>query len=88
MRDGFVAALRCPACGGEHSFTLCAEAGDGREWREGRLRCRLCACEFAVHRGVAELLHDPPEHIRAEAAGLERFAEHMRLGGWDRELVR
>ncbi len=56
--------------------------------REGRLRCGICHSEFAVHRGVVELLHEPPEHILAEAAGLERFAEHMRGGGWDRELVR
>ena len=41
-----------------------------------------------MHRGVPELLHDPPQHILAEAAGLERFAEQMRLDGWDRELVR
>ena len=37
---------------------------------------------------MAELLHDPPAHILAEAAGLERFAEQMRGEGWDRELVR
>ena len=87
MRDAFVSGLRCPACGGEHSFTLCAEAGDEREWREGRLRCRLCACEFVVHRGVAELLFDAPEHIVAEASGLERFALVMAAGGWSRETV-
>jgi SAM-dependent methyltransferase len=48
----------------------------------------VCASTFAVHRGVPELLHDPPEHIVREAAGLERFAEYMRAAGWDRELVR
>jgi SAM-dependent methyltransferase len=37
---------------------------------------------------VVELLHDPPAHILAEAAGLERFAGEMREKGWDRELVR
>ena len=41
-----------------------------------------------MHRGVPELLHDPPAHVLTEAAGLERFAEHMRSEGWDRELVR
>jgi SAM-dependent methyltransferase len=35
-----------------------------------------------------ELLHDPPDYIVAEAAGLERFAEQMRAEGWDREKVR
>jgi SAM-dependent methyltransferase len=43
--------------------------------------------EFPLHHGVAELLHEPPEHILKEAAGLERFAEQMRLEGWDREMV-
>ena len=33
------------------------------------------------------MLHEPPAYLLAEAAGLERFAEHMRAGGWDRELV-
>ncbi len=56
--------------------------------REGTLSCRACAKRFAVSRGVPELLYDPPAHILKEAAGLERFAEHMRGGGWDRELVR
>jgi SAM-dependent methyltransferase len=87
VRDEFVSALRCPACGSEHSFMLCAQARDQREWREGMLRCRVCGGEFAVHRGVAELLHDPPEHILLEAAGLERFARVMAASGWSRETV-
>jgi SAM-dependent methyltransferase len=44
--------------------------------------------EFPVHRGVPELLHDPPQHMLTEAAGLERFAQHMGEEGWDREAVR
>jgi SAM-dependent methyltransferase len=56
--------------------------------REGSLRCTACTTEFVVRRGVPELLHDPPQHILMEAAGLERFAEHMRAGGWGREMVR
>jgi SAM-dependent methyltransferase len=88
VKTELVQALRCPACGGEHTLELRPTASDEREVREGVLRCRACASEFAVRRGVAELLHDPPPHIVAEAAGLERFAEHMRLGEWDRELVR
>jgi len=87
VRDTFVAGLRCPACGGEHSFTLCAQERDEREWREGLLRCRVCTREFRVHRGVPELLYEPPEHILLEAAGLERFAEVMVASGWNRETV-
>jgi uncharacterized protein len=81
-------ALRCPACMRDGALELLAEAEDAREVREGSLRCGACATEFAVHRGVPELLHDPPVHILAEAAGLERFAADMRRDGWDRELVR
>jgi SAM-dependent methyltransferase len=80
--------LRCPACRCDHVLRLRVESSDEREVREGRLRCSACASEFAVHRGVVELLHEPPQHILAEAAGLERFAEQMRGEGWDRELVR
>jgi SAM-dependent methyltransferase/uncharacterized protein YbaR (Trm112 family) len=88
VRAGFAERLRCPACRREHTLQLAAEQSDEREVREGALRCSACASEFAVHRGVPELLHNPPAYIVAEAAGLERFAEHMRAGGWDREMVR
>jgi SAM-dependent methyltransferase len=79
--------LRCPACRREHTFELRVDASDEREVREGTLRCDSCGAEFAVRRGVPELLHDPPEHVLAEAAGLERFAAQMRAEGWDRERV-
>jgi SAM-dependent methyltransferase len=79
--------LRCPACRCDGTLALDERERDQREVREGSLRCGACGSEFAVHRGVAELLHDPPEHVRVEAAGLERFAEQMRLEGWGRELV-
>ncbi|MGH2854929.1 MAG: methyltransferase domain-containing protein [Solirubrobacteraceae bacterium] len=88
MKAELAAQLRCPACRCDGTLRLRAERSDDREVREGSLRCRACATEFAIRRGVPELLHDPPVHIAAEAAGLERFAEQMRLGGWDRELVR
>jgi SAM-dependent methyltransferase/uncharacterized protein YbaR (Trm112 family) len=88
VKGGFTEQLRCPACLREHTIVLCVEGSDEREVREGRLRCRSCTTEFLVHRGVPELLHEPPQHILTEAAGLERFAEHMSGGGWDRALVR
>ncbi len=88
MKAELAPQLRCPACRRDGTLQLRAERSDAREVREGSLRCRACATEFAVRRGVAELLHDPPAHIVAEAAGLERFAEQMRSGGWDRELIR
>lgn len=88
MKANFTAHLRCPACLREGTLTLRAKESDAQEVREGSLRCSACASEFALHRGVPELLHDPPAHIVDEAAGLERFAEQMRLEGWDRELVR
>ncbi len=88
MKARFVEQLRCPVCRRDHTLALSIDASDEREVREGRLHCGACQSEFAVHRGVVELLHDPPEHILTEAAGLERFAEQMRAEGWDRELVR
>jgi SAM-dependent methyltransferase/uncharacterized protein YbaR (Trm112 family) len=88
MRAQFIEQLRCPACRRDHTLALSIQASDEREVREGELRCGACHSEFVVHRGVVELLHDPPQHILVEAAGLERFAEYMRGGGWDRELVR
>lgn len=88
MRAEFAKQLRCPACRRDHVLRLKADSRDEREVRDGQLRCAACGSEFAVHRGVPELLHDPPEYIAAEAAGLERFAEHMRAAGWDRETVR
>jgi uncharacterized protein len=88
VKAEFVEQLRCPACRRDGTLELRAAESDDREVREGSLRCKACMTEFAVHRGVPELLHEPPQHILMEAAGLERFAEHMGRGGWDRALVR
>jgi SAM-dependent methyltransferase len=88
VKAEFAGQLRCPACLSQASFELRVSASDEHEVREGTLHCCVCANEFAVHRGVPELLYEPPEHILKEAAGLERFAEQMRQEGWDRELVR
>jgi len=88
VKAQFAGQLRCPACLNQATFKLHATASDEQEVREGLLCCCACGKEFVVHRGVPELLFEPPEHILKEAAGLERFAEQMRLEGWDRELVR
>ncbi len=88
MRAEFAAALRCPSCRRDHTLRLRISARDAREAREGTLRCEACAAVFGVHRGVAELLYEPPAHVVAEAAGLVRFAERMRDAGWDRDFVR
>jgi SAM-dependent methyltransferase/uncharacterized protein YbaR (Trm112 family) len=87
VRNGFASRLRCPACGRDSALALYAQVSDEREVREGELTCRACGRKFPVRRGVPELLFEPPAHILAEAAGLERFAEHMRQAGWDRETV-
>ena len=88
MKAELAEQLRCPACRRDHVLQLRVDARDEHEVREGQLRCSSCLTEFAVHRGVVELLHEPPAHVAAESAGLERFAEEMRGHGWDRELVR
>jgi SAM-dependent methyltransferase/uncharacterized protein YbaR (Trm112 family) len=88
VKPEFAGQLRCPACKRQGTLELCVDASDEHEVREGFLRCRACTSEFAVRRGVPELLYEPPQHMLAEAAGLERFADHMSEAGWDRELVR
>jgi SAM-dependent methyltransferase len=80
--------LRCPACRRDRTLRLVAQESDDREVREGHLRCMACGAEHPLHRGVAHLLLSPPEHLRREAAGLARFAEHIRAQGWDQEMVR
>jgi SAM-dependent methyltransferase len=60
---------------------------DEREVREGSLGCRSCGHVAAIEHGVAQLLPDPPEFVRREAAGLERFADLMRADGWDRARI-
>jgi SAM-dependent methyltransferase/uncharacterized protein YbaR (Trm112 family) len=87
VRADFVSLLRCPACR-RQDMVLTVGACDEREVRDGQLRCGGCGRVCLVQRGVAHLLYDPPEHVVAEAAGLERFAEQMRLEGWDREAIR
>lgn len=88
MKAEFAGRLRCPACRRDGTLRLHVAESDEREVREGTLRCEACDSEFVLHRGVPELLHQPPPHILMEAAGLERFAAQMRLEGWDRETVR
>jgi SAM-dependent methyltransferase len=88
VKAKFVQQLRCPACRRDHTLELRVDASYEREVREGSLHCSACTTEFAVRHGVPELLHDPPPYILKEVAGLERFAEQMRLEGWDRETVR
>jgi SAM-dependent methyltransferase/uncharacterized protein YbaR (Trm112 family) len=80
--------LRCPVCRAEGSLRLMAAEENATEVREGHLRCAGCGRGFKVHRGVAELLIDPPEHVHREAAGLARFADHMRAHEWDRDRIR
>jgi SAM-dependent methyltransferase len=88
VKREFAEALRCPTCRRDATLALQVSECDAQEVRAGALRCSVCAKEFAVRRGVPELLHNPPEHILAEAAGLERFAAVMRRDGWNRERVR
>ena len=87
MKSEFAGQLRCPACGCDGTLQLRAQDSDEHEVREGWLRCKACATEFPLHRGVPELLSEPPADILAEAAGLERFADDMRGEGWGPETV-
>ena len=87
MRAEAVALLRCPSCHRDGTLTLSVQRADEVEVREGTLRCTACGTAFPITDGIVDLLHDPPEFVRREAAGLERFAEVMRAGGWDRSQI-
>ena len=79
--------LRCARCQAEGSFELEVQADDATEVREGTLTCRICGQTFEISEGIVDLLFRPPEFVRREAAGLERFAQVMRDDGWDRERI-
>jgi SAM-dependent methyltransferase/uncharacterized protein YbaR (Trm112 family) len=87
MRHSTIELLRCPACDAENSLGLLAEKANSREVRSGELACRECGHRYPVAEGVADLLFEPPEHVRVEAAGLKRFADVMSSDGWDREKI-
>jgi SAM-dependent methyltransferase/uncharacterized protein YbaR (Trm112 family) len=87
MRQSLIDRLRCPRCGAERSFALSEQESDDREVRSGALTCAACGHVARVERGVVDLMPEPPEFVRREAAGLERFADAMRADGWDRERV-
>jgi SAM-dependent methyltransferase len=83
----FTQYLRCPACHRDRTLGLSASTTDEREIREATLTCSACGTTFPVNRGVADLLYNPPEHVRREAAGLARFAEVMASQGWGPEKI-
>lgn len=87
MRESLTPKLRCPRCRAEGRFELLAGESDAREVRTGELACAACGHRAAIERGVVDLMPDPPERVRREAAGLERFADTMRADGWDRERI-
>lgn len=79
--------LRCPVCHNDHSFELECEHFDECEVRDGTLSCSICGNEFPLRRGVAHLLHNPPDFVERESKGLDRFVETMRNDGWGKERV-
>jgi SAM-dependent methyltransferase len=88
MKPAFAAEyLRCMTCGHDRALVLFEADRNELEVRDGTLACRDCGAQFGVHRGVAHMLQNPPEHVAREAAGLERFAEVMRADGWDTERI-
>src|SRR5437764_4238471 len=87
MRESLIPLLRCPRCGGEGTFELATAEAGPREARGGSLECGGCGHVAAIKRGVVDLMPEPPDVVRREAAGLERFADTMRADGWDRERV-
>jgi SAM-dependent methyltransferase len=87
VKESAVQILRCPRCKHDRSLELEAAVSDEQEVREGTLRCRNCGQAYSVSEGIIDLLYEPPEFVRREAAGLDRFAEVMRNDGWGREKI-
>lgn len=87
MKTDLLELLACPRCHAERPFDLEAREEDEREVRSGELTCRACGHRATIEDGIVDLLHDPPEFVTREAAGLDRFAGHMREEGWDRERI-
>lgn len=87
MRASLIPILACPGCGTAGLFDLAIDQRDEREVRAGTLTCRGCGRDFHIEDGIVDVMTDPPEHVRREAAGLDRFAEAMRNDGWDRDRI-
>jgi SAM-dependent methyltransferase/uncharacterized protein YbaR (Trm112 family) len=87
VKPGTSEILRCPRCRLSRTLALTASSTDEREVREGTLNCSNCGQSYPVSEGIVDLLYEPPEFVRREAAGLERFAEAMRNDGWDRDRI-
>jgi SAM-dependent methyltransferase len=87
VRHSFADIARCPACRAERSLDVTADVEDEREVREGKVTCRQCGEVRAIARGIVDLMPEAPGFVQREAAGLDRFADVMRDGGWDRERV-
>ncbi len=87
MRPEFLELLRCPRCSTERPFDLEAAESDTREVRTGTLTCRNCTHVAAIDGGIVDLLHEPPEFVTREAAGLGRVADQMRADGWTRAQI-
>jgi len=87
VRPSFAERLRCPKCRTPALVLSDVAEEDEREVRTGTLTCASCGHAAPIAKGIADLLHDPPEFVRREAGGLERFAEVMRNDGWTRETL-
>jgi ubiquinone/menaquinone biosynthesis C-methylase UbiE/uncharacterized protein YbaR (Trm112 family) len=73
LKREFVDSIRCPFCrrGG---FTLAVAEEDGREVREGELRCGSCGRSFSVHRGIPDFLDPADEALAREVQGWIQLA--------------
>ena len=88
MREQVASWLRCPRCRSDGALELHVTRRDEREVRAGALTCARCGATYEISDGIIDLLVDPPDFVRREIAGLERFAEMMRNEGWDGDRIR
>jgi SAM-dependent methyltransferase len=88
MRRDMLPLLRCPRCHTDGPLGVAITSEIDREIREGTVTCTACQQRYGIEDGIIDLLYDPPEFVRREAAGLGRFAEVMRNDGWGKDRIR
>ena len=73
MKRAFVSSLVCTACRAS-ALAIAVREEDGREIREGELRCESCGRVYPIVRGVIDFLDPADESLRREIEGWHAMA--------------
>lgn len=73
MKRTFVSSLVCTACRAS-ALAIAAREEDGREVREGELRCESCGRVYPIARGIVDFLDPLDESLRREIDGWHAMA--------------